>query len=917
MRKIYNSLAVLLLCVISITAWAQQTVKGSVKDSKGGPFPGVTVFEKGTFNGAATDPDGNFTLDCKSKDPVLVFSAMGYGSQEVKYEGKDFAVTMVDDQQLLKEVVITTGSRATSRTQTNTPLPIDNLTAKELQTSGQVNFQEALQYKVPSFNSVNVAVQDATSLLDPYEIRNLGPSRTLLLINGKRKNMSSLVYIQNTTGKGETGADLAAIPTGAIKRIEILRDGASAQYGSDAIAGVMNVILKDRVDYSELTLQGGMYTKGDGGMYGINLNTGTNLGSKGFINFNIGTRQQDKTNRSGKLDVDAENSTLSDDTPESLILVNKYLTKYPDGNNINGIPATTSATFGVNGGIDLDDHSQVYFNGAIAKKRVLSSANFRTPYWKKDYGLLHTASTDGENYTDDTTNLYKGYIGYVPTFDGDLTDGNATIGYRTETASGFKIDVSGTTGMNKQLYLVENTVNHSLGANSPTSFRPGGYSFDHNVANLDISKSIGKTLNVGVGAEFRNENFEIIAGDAASTTGEGSNSFPGIAEARAGKFRRFNSGMYLDVAWDVTPKFLIGATVRGENYSDFGPATVYKVSSRYLISDAFTVRGSFSTGFKAPSLHQINLDVTQATFSGGTIVLEGIVPNTSPVLRQLGVGKLTAEKATNYTLGIGANPAKNISITLDYYNISIKDRIVLSSRINGQSFFINGINTNTSGVDLVASIRRIPVGDNYLGFNIAANYNTSVMVGTPNTPKEILATNPTATIFNATEQAYALTSRPQFKAVVGIDFSAGKFNASLNNTVMGPATFRNADLPAVATGKPLPYLQFNTAVLTDIVLAYNFNKNVSVSLAGLNILGMIPSFKLNNLPAFPLARDANGNPLKDANGNTYEDTTKKPITEAGVRNDVTFNGRYWQSGYDSSHFSINGTNIVAQLSYKF
>ncbi len=903
----YNSLAVLLLSVISITAWAQTTVKGSVKDPKGAGFPGVTIFEKGTFNGAATDPDGNFTLECKSKEPVLVFSSLGFGTQEIKYEGKNVDITMVDDQQLLKEVVITTGSRATSRTQTNTPLPIDNLTAKELQSSGQVNFNDALQYKVPSFNSVNVAVQDATSLLDPYEIRNLGPSRTLLLINGKRKNMSALVYIQNTAGKGETGADLAAIPTGAIKRIEILRDGASAQYGSDAIAGVMNVILKDRTDYSELTLQGGMYAKGDGGMYGINLNTGTNLGSKGFINFNIGMRQQERTNRSGKLDANAENNTLSDGTAASLALVQKYLDKYPDGNNINGIPAITSATFGINAGIDVDDHSQVYFNAAYAKKRVLSMANFRTPYWKKDYGLLHTVDANAPNYTDDNTGLYNGYIGYLPSFDGDLSDGNATVGYKTETASGFKIDVSATTGGNEQRYLVENTVNHSLRGASPTSFRPGGYGFSHNVGNVDISKSLGKTVNVGVGIEVRNENFEVFAGDTASYSGAGANSFPGIHGDKAGKFRRFNSGAYFDIAWDVTPKFLIGGTIRGENYSDFGPAMVYKVSSRYLISDAFTVRGSFSSGFKAPSLHQINLDVTQATFSGGNITLEGIVPNTSPSARLLGVPKLTAERSTNFTLGVGMNPAKNVSITLDYYNISIVDRIVLSSRISGTtpalasflaqsnvtaaSFFINGINTNTSGVDLVASVRKLPIGSNFLGFNIAANYNTSVLVDKAKTPQLILDKDPNTTIFNTTEQAIALTSRPEYKAVLGIDFNAGKFNASLNNTLMGPATFRNGDLPAVAAGQPLPYLKFNPAVLTDLVLSYNFNKNVSVSLAGLNILGVIPSYQLFNLPAGK--------------------------TDASVRNDVSFNGRYWQSGYDSSHFSINGTNIVGQLSYKF
>jgi iron complex outermembrane recepter protein len=906
----------LLLCGAQ-TVFGQVTATGKVTDDKNNTLIGVTVFEQGTFNGSATGPDGTFSVPCKSSNPILVFSYVGFATQEAKYDGKTpMTVVLLDDNQVLKEVVISVGSRANSRTLTTTPLPVDNLTAQDFKNSGQISFNEVLQYKVPSFNSVNLAVQDATSLLDPYELRNLGPSRTLLLINGKRKNMSALVYIQNTAGKGETGADLAAIPTGAIKRIEILRDGASAQYGSDAIAGVMNVILKDKIDYSELTLQTGIYTKGDGLLYGANLNTGTNLGEKGFINFNIGMRQQDRTNRAGKLDKDREFSDLYYSAPsgaDSLatvadnaagkLLVNKYLDKYPDGRNVNGSPAITSATFGLNGGVQVNEHSQVYFNGAFAKKRVFSYANSRTPYWKKDYGLLHTIDPNAPNYTTDNSGLYNGYVGYIPTFDGDLTDANATIGYMTETATGWKVDMSATTGMNEQQYSVDHTVNHDLAAKSPTSFRPGGYGFSHNVGNLDISKSVSKNFGVAFGAEFRNENFEIFAGDAGSTYGGGSNSFPGIQADKAGKFRRFNMGAYVDLAWDITPKWLLNGTVRGENYSDFGPANVYKVSSRYLITDAITVRGSFSTGFKAPTLHQINLDVTQATFANGNIVLEGIAPNTSPyVLNTLGVPKLTAEKSTNFTAGIGLNPMKNLSITIDYYNITIRDRILLSSRIkipnadptkgaSTVSFFINGIDTRTSGIDFVANWRKIKVGEHFLGFNLAANMNGSVLLGTAKTPAKITALAPDATIFNATEQSIALTSRPAYKAVLGVDYNMGKFSVALNNTLMGPAIFRNADLPSVTAGQPLPYLQFDPKVLTDLVFNYNFNEKFGLSLSALNLLGVIPSYTLHNLP-----------------------TTR---SEADVRNDISLNGRYWQSSYDASHFSINGTNILLQANIKF
>jgi len=273
----------LLLVFCASFAFAQTSVSGIVKDSNGDVVPGANIVEKGTSNGAVTDFDGAYIMEVAA-DAVLVFSYVGYGTSEVSVNGQSTVNVVLSDSQALSEVVLT-GSRTAPRSNVDTALPIDVVSSKDLVSTGQASFDKALQYKIPSFNTVQTPVNDATSLLDPYEIRNMGPSRTLILINGKRKNLSALLYTQTSPCRGETGADISAIPTDAIKRVEILRDGASAQYGSDAIAGVMNIILKDTPNSGSATVRTGITSEGDGEMFGVAVNNGTNIGDdKGFVN---------------------------------------------------------------------------------------------------------------------------------------------------------------------------------------------------------------------------------------------------------------------------------------------------------------------------------------------------------------------------------------------------------------------------------------------------------------------------------------------------------------------------------------------------------------------------------------------------------------------------------------------------------
>lgn len=895
------SVVAALLCLSAGSVWAQATLSGTVRDEQNSPLAGVSVLVVGKTAGAITDAAGIYSLKLPAGNTQLRFSFIGYQNltREVTMTGSDqtFDVKLEVSSSVLSEVVVV-GSRASQRTLTDTPLPVDILAATDLKSTGQPTFDKALQYRVPSFNTINVPVNDASSLLDPYEIRNMGPSRTLILINGKRKNLSALNYIQASPGRGESGADISAIPTEAIKRVEILRDGASAQYGSDAIAGVMNIILKDKFDYGSVTLNAGTTHKGDGTLLGLSLNNGANFGSKSFINYTLSFQHTDLANRPGIVDAAGDAADFGAD----IATVESFLAIKPDAGNINGAPETTAAKFLVNGGISISDNTELYYNAAYVYKKVNSFANYRTPYWRlTDYGLLTPTGSP--------------YLGYVPTFEGDLNDYNGTIGFRSEK-NGWKSDVSFTVGGNQQLYTVGNTINRSLGRNSPILFKPGGYSFSHNVGNIDVSKALTEKLSFAIGSEFRAETFQIFAGDTASYKQGGADSFPGIGENNAIRSTRYNVGGYVDLGYDLTPNFLINGTARYEKYSDFGDAFVYKFSSRYkLADDRVTLRASYSTGFRAPSLHQINLQLAQASFIPGQgIQSKGIVNNRSAQAKVLGVPLLKPEKSINFTAGLGINPTPNLNFTLDYYSISVNDRIVLSSEIaasnpptpqtapldkvltdNGivaVSFFTNGINTITQGIDLVANYRNLLVGRGKMTFNVAGNYTIkNERVGDIINPPLIAAAG--KTIFDDTQEALLLSSRPKYKAIVGIDYTLGKVSFNLNNTVFGPTTFRQSGLDTNLK------TVFDTKWVTDLGASFNLFKNTSLAVVVNNIFNVMPKW---NLVA-----------LNEAGRQILTDPAK---VKANV-NAITFNGRYSNVTYDGSHFSQLGTTFNASLNVRF
>ena len=428
------------------------------------------------------------------------------------------------------------------------------------------------------------------------------------------------------------------------------------------------------------------------------------------------------------------------------------------------------------------------------------------------------------------------------------------------------------------------------------SFKPGGFAFNHIVGNMDFSKSVRDNFFVAFGSEFRSESWELIAGDTASYSGDGANSFPGFQQRNAIKANRYNIGAYIDLTWDITDNFLIGGTFRSEKYSDFGAANVYKITSRYKIGETFTIRGAVSSGFRAPTLHQQYLSLSQASFAGGDIVITGLANNFSREARLLGVPRLKAEKSQNVSFGFGFNPNRNLSITADYYSINITDRVVYGSKVsnafvNNISFFVNAAETKTTGIDLVASYRNVDLGSTKLSFNLAGNMRLkNDLVGGW---EAVNAKIGGLTIYNQPSESLLTTSRPKFKYILGIDMTKGKLAINLNNSVFGPTVFDNADL------NDNLFIEFKTKMLTDLGLSYEFNSKTSFSLTIQNILNVMPEYIIK-------AHNATGEAIL-ANENAVKDEISY----------ITFNGRYPVLTYDGSHFSQMGTTYLAQLTFKF
>lgn len=877
-----KKIVLFLFLINSAFLFAQKEISGVVKDKSGTPLPGVNVVEKGTTNGVSTDYEGGFAIKVK-EGAILIFTYVGYASVEKPASGSKIEVTLDENGgQILSDVVVV-GSRSTKRTVVNSAVPIDVINVKEVTTqSGKLEINELLQYVAPSFNANKQSGSDGADHVDPASLRGMGPDQTLVLINGKRRHQSSLINLFGTRGRGNTGTDLNAIPAASIKRIEILRDGAAAQYGSDAIAGVINIVTNDNVkEFTGAITYGAFNTDAKGDFPEGTANTkGYRLDQNG--NGNSFGKDQDFDGGSVKV---SANYGVPIGTKGGYVNVtgeflNKNKTLRPgfDFRKGFGEASIQGVNLFVNLAVPISDKTQFYAFGG---------SNFRNT---DAYAFTRN---DGERVVEE---IYPG--GYTPRITSKINDNSIAAGIRTETSGGWKWDFSNTLGKNKFHYDIKGTINASLEENSPTEFDAGGHSLLQNTTNLDVSKNYGdilEGLNIAFGTEFRVEQFEIFAGEEGSyatydTNGNpitdpttqspptvpnpdydptdpdssptiarpgGSQGFPGYSPANQVNKNRNNFSLYSDVELDISKAFMVSGAVRFENYSDFGSTINGKLASRLKITDKINLRGSVSTGFRAPSLAQIyyNLRFTNFSSAGATEVL--LAPNDSEVTKAFGIQKLNEEKAINASLGFTANFG-DFTATVDGYLINVKDRIVLTGYfdatqynlgVDKAQFFVNGVDTKTKGLDIVLAWKKT-INENRFGATLVGNINDMKIDKVKNGALE------EKTFFGERDKAFLLASAPPNKFGINLNYGRKWFDAGLAFTRFSevklldyqmdedPEDYRTApsetDEQVLANQKRAATDTYGAKIVTDLTLGFKLCKSTKLSIGANNLLNIYP-----------------------------------------------------------------------------
>ncbi len=721
-------------------------------------------------------------------------------------------------------MTIEVGSRTVEneRSRTDTPVPVDVLPVAEMaDESGQLDLGQLLQFAAPSFNSNRQSGSDGSDHVDAATLRGLGPDQVLVLINGKRRHTSSLVYLFGTRARGNVGTDLNTIPVSAIERIEILRDGAAAQYGSDAIAGVINIVLKKEHGL-EVLLSAGQFTEGDGDMRQVAVNYGAGIGERGSLNLTGEMLSRDRTNRAT-----------------------------PGEPRIIGDAETENTTLFFNLDAPVGDAGSFYGHGGYNDRDGVAGAWYRDGVGSDDIPSRNSAE------------MYPN--GYVPDIGTKIKDLSAAFGYRTLMGE-WMVDLSTTYGSNEMEYLISKTMNASIATLnrgiSPTKFDAGGFEFTQQTTNLDFARSVKEWMqgvSVAAGLEHRRENYSIFAGEEGSWRdfdgpgggNAGSQGFPGFQPADVVDASRSNFAAYLDVEMQVTQKFLLTGALRGEDYDDFGNTINGKVSFGYKVSPALNLRGSYSTGFRAPSLHQRYFSSTFTDFIAGEAADIKLAPNESELARLVGIPKLKEEESTNYSIGFTWAPDRHEDLTVDWYNIEIDDRIVLTGGFTGDDpdigdiitaqnlvearFFTNAIDTRTRGLDVTYSHRLALSGNGRFTTTAALNLNETEVTRVNTAPglagKEDI-------YFNQRERMFVEGSAPKTKGALGFDYARDRWNSGVRVTYFGKVesgTWSQIDDPSS------PSQQYDARMTTDVHLGYELRPGLMLTVGGTNIFDAVPT----------------------------------------------------------------------------
>ncbi|KIC04011.1 TonB-dependent receptor [Flavobacterium sp. JRM] len=945
------------------------------------------------------------------KNVALVLGLLTFSSiyaQENKKE-KD---TLQNNE--LSEVTII-GSRSKNRVKTDVPVPIDIFNISEI-TKGapQTSVTQILNYVAPSFTSNPTSTADGTDHIDPAQLRGLGPDQVLILVNGKRRHTSSLVNINGAPGRGSVGTDLNAIPSFAIERIEVLRDGAAAQYGSDAIAGVINIVLKKNANYLSGDVQyganmssGSNNFKGgtDGQALQVDLNYGTSLGKEGsFLSVTGSAVTRQATSRAGirsNTIFNAYNaveyraaqngvnvnslfsninttpnsaqiiSTLQQYAPQVSYFTAAQQTAIAGATNITQMQAALGFD-ATNNEINYRGQERSDYNMSVGQSELASGQlYYNTKYPLTEITSLYSfggvSYRNGKSYAFNRlpngsgtfTQVYAN--GFLPEIESDIIDASSAVGLTTQLF-GFDTDISTNLGSNSFKYDVNNTINATLGTNSASSFYAGKVSFLQSTTNLDLSKKydVLDGLNVAFGGEFRYENYQIKQGDVESyglydvngnlvsgilpsnsplivtdffgnKRGAGAQGFSGFQPSDAKEKDRRSGAAYIDLELNATKNWLINGAARYENYSDFGSTVTFKLASLLKLNDNINWRISGQTGFRAPSLQQKYFESSSTQFINGSPYQVGYFTNDSEAAKSIGVENLKPETSKSISTGFTFKiPAANITIATDAYFTRIDDRIVLTgqyarptdAQINGAtspeqkdaltlfqqafdlkgveraSFWTNGINSETKGIDLVISQKYNVIEDFTIRNDFALSYNTTKRVGSLNVPQSIVNAGGDPYVYSffpESSRIYLEEAIPKLKANLMTTFSIKKLDIYLRNSYFGKVTDPGAtDVNLDGFSSVYEHPEYSAKLVTDLSLGYQINEHLRVTLGVNNIGDVYPD---RNNPATP------------AFTNTTPTLSPAPSTDLSNANQFAYSRAV-------SQFGLNGRFGFARLSFK-
>ena len=787
--------------------------------------------------------------------------------------GTPASVQAQESDAAIEEIVVTgIGSRGSQRSSTDLAVPVDVLSLEALNETQQMDIGQMLHFAAPSFSAVKFGINDLSPLTDPASLRGLSPDQTLLLVNGKRRHKVSFFNLNHGLAKGQLGNDINAIPAAAIKQVEIMRDGAAAQYGSDAIAGVINMVLNDASSGGSIrAFTGVSYTNPefdgrspvgpdgqeiypdaitDGATYSVSANFGLPWGEDGFLNTTLWAHHNDAYDRSGVYTHSAgwypDDPLLTQAENEAEDLRLRTLNGIDLDRAILGAAENTNSGIFINAGRPMDEDWDFYVFGGYSDKEVIGGI-FSRAAARTDRAVLEIFPN-----------------GFNPITPAEMTDWQIVTGARGEFGEGWGLDLSMGYSGNKLDLFNTNTVNPSMGAASPTEFYTGSLEVTQTLLNLDVTKLLGDgNTTLAVGTEIRFETFEQTQGTADSwrpgplaffpndpKRDIGSTGREGFSDLTQGKWERNNVGVYVEVERDITDDFLVTAAARWERYSDFGSDVSYKLASRYRFSDRFSLRGSVNRSFRAISLAQYQYsNYVQIAFDdAGDSVVTPFLPTRNPLVQQaFGITDLEPETSLDFALGITSELTDNLSLTLDVYQIEIEDRIIISGGITASDFpvfdgsgydeiniFTNAIDTTTEGIDVVINYVTEFGNDSQLSLALAANFNDTE-VDAVHVPPGLDPDD----IIDDRDIVYITDGAPSQKVIVTAKYQWRSIDLLARVTNFGEVKDARTLDPS---GNPQ---KFSSQTVTDLSLTGHFTDQLSITAAVNNAFDVYPDMLYN------------------------------------------------------------------------